>query len=1000
MNTNSWNLLQKYYEEKGKNLIIKDLFELDEKRFEKFSKKFSYSLDDYILFDFSKNIIDDESFKLLVQLAKERDVEGFRNKMFSGEHINFTENRAVYHIALRNTSKKRMEVDGKDVSCDVYSVLEHMKEFSEKVRSGEWKGYTGKSITTIVNIGIGGSDLESATNSQHSFFQLIHQGTRFVPADFIMAIKSHNPIEENKHQLMLASNFFAQSEALMVGKTSSQVEAEGTTPELIPHKTFMGNRPTTSILLKKVTPKTLGALIVYYEHLTFTEGAIWNINSFDQFGVELGKVLAKKIHKELLITLLSKEPEIKYVALKNAQIILERIPEILENDINVFFCKYNDPLYIKLTKLEIIAKLTNEKNMNQVLAEFKDYTTEIDVNFVKKSIRSIGYLAIKFESIAEECVDILVTLIETKVHYAVQESILVIKDIFRRYPNEYHSIISTLCNNSDCLTDPEAKAAMIWIIGQYSIIINNAYELLNNFFSTFINESLEVQFALLTASVKLFVEQSSNNPNFVLSILKTITENTNNPDLRDRAYMYWRLLSEDSSVARKIILGKKPSITLSLHNFDQRTLDELCLNLGSLSTIYYKTPSQLIPGSKINNALLSRCRVFVLHKFSSKHIYEILKNAISIIKQSSENIPDIDDNILEYLANISDGDGKVYLLLLVVVISQARIALNILEMILNFKIEDRSMITKENIRNILQKTSFVYDRVGDSHYDTISAFHKSIRGSDANAALYYLGRMLLGGEDPLYIARRMIRIASEDIGTSDNNALLLATSTYQAVQFVGMPEADIFLAHAAVYLAETKKSIRIYSALNHVKHVLKTEDGAFSAEIPLHLRNCPTSLMKELGYGAGYKYNPLYKEEELNQEYLPSTLKTRRIILQMVSRLGTLFVLRKGTEEEYTQFPITKKLNTFGRHLSCDVRLYDELISRQHARLEIDDNGNAFLENLSVNGTFVNNNELNTFENKRFQLNTGDIISLAGHKFRWEYPTDEKQTDQVVIYVS
>ncbi|KAG4302237.1 hypothetical protein PCK1_001509 [Pneumocystis canis] len=117
----------------------------------------------------------------------------------------------------------------------------------------------------------------------------------------------------------------------------------------------------------------------------------------------------------------------------------------------------------------------------------------------------------------------------------------------------------------------------------------------------------------------------------------------------------------------------------------------------------------------------------------------------------------------------------------------------------------------------------------------------------------------------------------------------------------------------------------------------------------------------------------------------------------MVYRLGTLFVLRKDTEEEYAQFPITKKLNTFGRHLSCDVRLYDELISRQHARLEIDDNGNAFLENLSVNGTFVNDNELNTLENKRFQLNTGDIINLAGHKFRWEYPTNEKQTDQVII---
>ncbi|KTW26213.1 hypothetical protein T552_03104 [Pneumocystis carinii B80] len=267
------------------------------------------------------------------------------------------------------------------------------------------------------------------------------------------------------------------------------------------------------------------------------------------------------------------------------------------------------------------------------------------------------------------------------------------------------------------------------------------------------------------------------------------------------------------------------------------------------------------PSFKINNALLSRCRVFVLHKLSSVHVFEILKNAISIIKLSSENTTNIDDNIIEYLANLSDGD--------------ARIALNTLEIILNFKIKGNDIITKEDVRNILKRTSFVYDRVGDSHYDTISAFHKSIRGSDANAALYYLGRMLLGGEDPLYIARRMIRIASEDIGTSDNNALILAISTYQAVQFVGMPEADVFLAHAAIYLAEAKKSNRIYSALNNVKHVLKTEDGAFAAEIPLHIRNCPTKLMSELGYGVGYKYNHLYKDGKVKQEYLPSTLKTR-----------------------------------------------------------------------------------------------------------------------------
>lgn len=140
---------------------------------------------------------------------------------------------------------------------------------------------------------------EPATNAQHSFYQLLHQGTKLIPTDFILAAESHNPIDNNKHQKMLASNFFAQAEALMVGKTPVQLKAENTKEDLIPHKTFLGNRPTTSILAQKITPSTLGALIVYYEHLTFTEGAVWNINSFDQWGVELGKSLAKKIQAEL-----------------------------------------------------------------------------------------------------------------------------------------------------------------------------------------------------------------------------------------------------------------------------------------------------------------------------------------------------------------------------------------------------------------------------------------------------------------------------------------------------------------------------------------------------------------------------------------------------------------------------------------------------------------------------------------------------------------------------
>lgn len=514
----AWTALQEHHEKLGRNIVLKEYFEKDPKRFEKFTRIFENTADNSeILFDFSKNFITEETLALLIDLAKECGLEKLRDDMFAGDKINFTEKRAVYHVALRNVANYTMKVDGKSVVEETNSVLEHMKEFSEQIRSGSWTGYTGKKLTTIVNIGIGGSDLgpvmvsealkaygardmklhfvsnidgthiaealkdsdpettlfliasktfttaetttnantaktwflesasekdiakhfvalstnaeevgkfgidtrnmfgfeswvggrysvwsaiglsvclfigygnfheflagaqamdqhflktpleqnipviggllsvwysdffgaqthlvspfdqylhrfpaylqqlsmesngkavtrsgdyvkyttgpilfgEPATNAQHSFYQLLHQGTKLIPTDFIMAAESHNPVEGGKHQRMLASNFLAQAEALMVGKTPEQVKAEGAPEELVAHKTFLGNRPTTSILAQKITPGTLGALIVYYEHLTFTEGAVWNINSFDQWGVELGKVLAKKIQAEL-----------------------------------------------------------------------------------------------------------------------------------------------------------------------------------------------------------------------------------------------------------------------------------------------------------------------------------------------------------------------------------------------------------------------------------------------------------------------------------------------------------------------------------------------------------------------------------------------------------------------------------------------------------------------------------------------------------------------------
>ncbi|HYG87741.1 MAG TPA: glucose-6-phosphate isomerase [Azospirillum sp.] len=498
---------------------MRDLFAADPKRFERFSLEAAG-----LLFDYSKNRITDETVRLLLDLARQQDVEGWRDRMFAGERINITENRPVLHTALRNRSDRPVLVDGEDVMPEVNAVLKRMGRFVKAVRDGAWTGYTGQPITDVVNIGIGGSDLgpvmatealspylhpeigvhfvsnvdgthimetlewldpestlfviasktfttqetltnahtarrwfldtaedeafvakhfvavstneaevrrfgidpenmfgfwdwvggryslwsaiglpialgigmskfedllagahamdehfrtapldrnmpvlmamlgvwyvnfwgatsyavlpydqymhrfpaylqqldmesngksvdrqgtavdyatgpvvfgEPGTNGQHAFYQLIHQGTELIPCDFLAAAETHNPVGD--HHRILLSNFFAQPEALMRGKTADEVRDEmrkkgvpaTEIEELVPHRTFPGNKPTNSILFKKLDPATLGALIALYEHKVFVQGVVWNINSFDQWGVELGKQLASKILPEL-----------------------------------------------------------------------------------------------------------------------------------------------------------------------------------------------------------------------------------------------------------------------------------------------------------------------------------------------------------------------------------------------------------------------------------------------------------------------------------------------------------------------------------------------------------------------------------------------------------------------------------------------------------------------------------------------------------------------------
>ncbi|KAI0283146.1 Adaptor protein complex beta subunit [Russula aff. rugulosa BPL654] len=300
-----------------------------------------------------------------------------------------------------------------------------------------------------------------------------------------------------------------------------------------------------------------------------------------------------------LVTLLSSGPEVQYVALRNILLIIQRRPAVLKNDVKVFFCKYNDPIYVKLAKLEIMYRLSSEENVKEVLAELEEYASEVDIDFVRKAVRSIGRITIKVEEAADACIQSLLGLIETKVSYVVQEAIIVIKDIFRRYPGRYEGIIPKLCENLDVLDEPEAKASMVWVIGQFADRIDNADELMDDLTYNFLDEPIEVQFALVTAAVKLFIYKSSSDPvkALVHKVLKWTTEEIDNPDLRDRGFMYWRLLAINPTVASEIVLSDKPAITMDADRMDRGALDQLLLHTGTLGSIYHKNPETFIRGA-------------------------------------------------------------------------------------------------------------------------------------------------------------------------------------------------------------------------------------------------------------------------------------------------------------------------------------------------------------------------------------------------------------------
>ncbi|CEP18206.1 hypothetical protein [Parasitella parasitica] len=299
-----------------------------------------------------------------------------------------------------------------------------------------------------------------------------------------------------------------------------------------------------------------------------------------------------------LVTLLSSPPEVQYIALRNISLILQKRPEVLSNEIRVFFCKYNDPPYVKMEKLEIMVKLCNDRNVDQLLSELKEYANEVDVEFVRKSVHAIGRCAIKIDEAAERCINVLLDLINTGVSYVVQEAIVVIKDIFRKYPRKYEGIIPTLCENLEALDEPEAKGSLIWIIGEYAERIDNADDLINVFLENFKEENAQVQLQLLTATVKLFLKKPNENQDLVQRILQTATTECDNADIRDRAYVYWRLLSTDPQAAKAVVLSEKPPIAGQNEGVSPALLETLLYDIGTLASVYHKPAETFIAGKK------------------------------------------------------------------------------------------------------------------------------------------------------------------------------------------------------------------------------------------------------------------------------------------------------------------------------------------------------------------------------------------------------------------
>jgi len=335
--------------------------------------------------------------------------------------------------------------------------------------------------------------------------------------------------------------------------------------------------------------------------------------------------------------------------------------------------------------------------------------------------------------------------------------------------------------------------------------------------------------------------QESNRPFYVLSAI-----NSGVKDVRE--------VIDKAKQSGGMFTAKNPILFIDeIHRFSKSQQDSLlaAVEKGWVTLIGATTEN---PSFEVIPALLSRCQVYVLNPFSREDLEALLHRAMEkdvMLRSKSINLKET-----EALLKLSGGDGRKLL--------------NIFELVINASEGDTIEITNERVMQLAQKNTVLYDKTGEQHYDIISAFIKSMRGSDPNGAVYWLARMIEGGEDLKFIARRMLILASEDIGNANPTALIMANNTFQAVSTIGYPESRIVLSQCAIYLATSPKSNASYMAIGKAQQIVKQTGDL---PVPLHLRNAPTKLMKELGYGDEYKYAHDYENNFAEQEFLPNEVK-------------------------------------------------------------------------------------------------------------------------------